>query len=104
MPVTTNSGNATIAMKLEEAKRIDLCFERRPRVNVLSTNDSEANRMTTHAETIQSAMLPKCGKTLPHEKEKDNRLLLFSGDPQMIAIRTPLTCEDFNEQWTQHCE
>ena len=58
-------GSATINVKLEETKRTELCIERRPRRDVLSTIHSEENRMATNKETVQSTLLSQCGKTLP---------------------------------------
>ena len=46
--------------------------------------------MATKKETIQSAMLSKCGGTLPYKKKKRTfaGYHSFSGDPKTIAIRT----------------
>ena len=63
------TGGATIAIKIERNKRIELCLERQPRIYVLSTIDSGGNRMATNKEKIQSASLSKCGKTLPYKRK-----------------------------------
>ena len=77
--------------KKRRDKRSELCIERRPRRHVFSTICSKEDRMPTNKETLQSAVLSHCGKTLPYtRKKKTFTWVLFNGDERNIAIRMRL--------------
>ena len=69
------------------------------------TSVSEEHWMATNKETLRSAILSKCGKTLPHKSKNKDSAGEYSVEIQKtIAIRTPLVCEDLHQLWTQECE
>ena len=85
------SGNGSMSIKTGRSTSDEMCLERRPRIFFFQYDFLEENWMATNKDAIQTAILSKCGKTLPaQEKEKDLFMGLFSGDERMIAIRTPL--------------
>ena len=79
-------------------------IERRPRIYVLSTIASEENRMATNKETIQSAILSQCGKTLLHERMKRTIVGFFSVGIQKRSQSERRSLWGFASPWTHHCE
>ena len=100
------NGNATIATQLENKnKRIELRIERRPRIYVLSTNDSEENRMATNKENNSECDIVALRKdTFCTRERKGPSLASLQWESKNDRNPNAPTCVDLHQPWTHHCE